>query len=60
MNSRDRMMRMRRVLSRLLCAFDNDLATAAQLRKCYAQVIADAEELLRDDDEDTCNDCNPS
>ena len=36
----------RRVLSRLLYAFDNDTATAEQLRKVYAEEIAEAVELL--------------
>ena len=36
----------RRVLARLLYAFDNDTTTAAQLRKVYAAEIAEAEALL--------------
>ena len=44
-----KLVRTMRVLERLLYAFDNDTATAAQLRKIYAAEIAEAEELLHND-----------
>ena len=41
-----KLVRTRRVLAKLLYAFDNDTTTAAQLRKVYAAEIAEAEALL--------------